>query len=814
MDRVARVLFVIDELDVGGTEQQLLELVKRLDRRRYAPMVCCFRPGRVSREIGALGVPVVTIRKRWKVDPFLVLSLTRLMRRERIDLVQTYLFTSNTWARLAAILARVPVIVSSERNVDIWEPAFKRRLGCWLDRWTAVTIVNSEAVKDYLSLKGLPRKKLRVIYNGVDPERFEPSATPETIRTELGIPADHAVVGLVARLEPQKDPHTFLRAAAIVAAKCPAVSFLVVGGGTLERELPGLARELGIADRVIFTGPRRDVPELLAGCDVSVISSLKEGMSNSVMESMAAGKPMVATRVGGNAELIQNGETGLLIPPGDPSSLAGAIQRLLDNASLAQAMGRRAKIRMAERFSVDAMVEAIQWLYAHLLRPKPASRRGDETAARRGDDANRLGLVVSQFPRYVDAYFLREISALASRGIRFRIFSLRGFDGAVVHAAAKPFLPDTVYVPFLFSWPLARAHARFLYQMPLRYLGTLATVIGGTLRQPRALVRSLAVFPKSVYLAELVRTEGIAHVHANWASHPATSALVIARLTGISWSFTGHASDIYIDNAMLPEKLRAAEFVVTCTSHNQGYLARAAGLTTADKIVVSYHGVDLARFAPPAQRPVDRFRILTAGTLRECKGFPDLVEACRLLAGRAIAFDCTIVGDGEERAGLERLIRRLGLQDRVRITGYLSQEDLIPLYQQASVVALPALSESHFGIPNVLVEALAVETPIVCTRLPSLSELMEDGECGLYVPERDPGALANALEQLARDPARCRAMGAAGRRKITTLFDAEKNTAALEALFASRAAPVRVDGSPSRSGLAVASRSRSEDRDA
>ena len=135
MDRRIRLLFIIDELDIGGTEQQILELVKRLDRDTYAPMVCCFRPGRVSQEIEAAGVPVFTLRKRAKLDVRLIAGLVRLMRRERIDLVQTYLFTANTWGRLAAILAGVPIIVSSERNVDMWEDRFKPVIGRWLDRW-------------------------------------------------------------------------------------------------------------------------------------------------------------------------------------------------------------------------------------------------------------------------------------------------------------------------------------------------------------------------------------------------------------------------------------------------------------------------------------------------------------------------------------------------------------------------------------------------------------------------------------------------------------------------------------------------------
>ena len=299
------------------------------------------------------------------------------------------------------------------------------------------------------------------------------------------------------------------------------------------------------------------------------------------------------------------------------------------------------------------------------------------------------------------------------------------------------------------------------------------------------LLRALVAFPKAVYFAALVQAQQIAHVHANWATHPAMSALVIARLTGVPWSFTGHASDIYLHTTMLAEKIQAAKFVITCTRYNRDYLIRIAGEATASKIMVSYHGVDLKKFRPVPKGVAVPFKLLAVGTLMQGKGFSDLIEACRILGDRGLAFDCTIVGDGRARPRLARLIRRYGLTNRVRITGYLPHEALIHLYQQASVVVLPALSESHFGIPNVLLEAMAVETPVVCTPLPSLAEVVQDGKHGLYVPERDPQALADTMEALARNPEQCRAMGVAGRRKIEELFDSEKNVDVLVSLFRS-----------------------------
>jgi glycosyltransferase involved in cell wall biosynthesis len=348
---------------------------------------------------------------------------------------------------------------------------------------------------------------------------------------------------------------------------------------------------------------------------------------------------------------------------------------------------------------------------------------------------------------------------------------------------ARAFLPVTTNVPFFFSQRVLMAQVWALARRPGRYLGALARVVGGCWRSPRALARAAAVFPKSVYFARLLEQEGITHLHANWATHPAAAAWIMSRISGVPWSFAGHASDIYLERTMLAEKLRAARFVVTCTAHNREYLAEIAGPAAADRVLVSYHGVDLQRFRPAPRAEVGPFQILAVGTLHECKGFDDLVAACGLLDRRGVPVECRIVGDGVERARLERQIDRLGLGGRVRITGYLSQEELAPLYRRADVIALPARSENHFGIPNVLLEGLASGTPVVCTPLPSLSEALVDGEHGLYVPERAPEALAGALETLYRDPARRQAMGLAGRRRMEAMFDTERNVGVLEALF-------------------------------
>lgn len=362
-----RILFVIDELDIGGTEQQILELVRRIDRDRFEPHVCCFRYGRKAKEIASFGVPVHHEPKRLKADPGLVFRLAGLMRRERFDIVQTYLWTANTWARLAARVAGVPIVVASERNVDIWEETYKRVIGRWLARSTDCIIANSEAVRQYLLARGgLPPDKVVTIYNGVNFERFHAPCDPKVRRQELGIADDCVLAGVVARVEPAKDHGTLLQAMSLIRDRVPQLHLVVVGGGSEEERLRRMSRDLGIDDRVHFTGFRTDSAEWLQSVDFSVLSSVKEGLSNSVIESMAAGRAIAATEVGGNGEVIVPEETGLLVEPRDTTGLANALARLAESSDLRAQFGAAGQRRVESLFAVAPMVANTERLYRSL----------------------------------------------------------------------------------------------------------------------------------------------------------------------------------------------------------------------------------------------------------------------------------------------------------------------------------------------------------------------------------------------------------------------------------------------------------------
>ncbi len=379
-----------------------------------------------------------------------------------------------------------------------------------------------------------------------------------------------------------------------------------------------------------------------------------------------------------------------------------------------------------------------------------------------------LAFVVNQFPRQVDAYFLRELLGLAERNLDFRIYSLLAPPrGMRVHRDAVPLLERTFYPPPPVR--LARDAARVALRRPAVTAATLARIAWGHRSMPMSLAKSLAIVPQSLAFARDMQARGVRHVHANWATYPATAAYLISKLTGLPYSFSGHATDIFVHHAMLRQKIEDARFVVTCTQYNRGYLASIAP-HRADRIQTVYHGVDLPRFARNGT-PRSAQRILTVGTLRTCKGIDDLIRAVALLRERGREVELEIIGDGEEREALTELARTLGVARHVEFRGYLPQEEVIPAYHRAAVVALPAHHEDHFGIPNILIEGLAAGTPVVCTELPSLGELIEDGKSGLFVPERDPVALAAAIERLLDDPEEAARMAEEGRRRVAERFD-------------------------------------------
>ena len=361
---MARILYVITELDVGGAERTLVELATRVRREAYEPEVACLTgEGPLVEPLRARGVAVHLLGARGKWDVRVLWRLRRLMAGA--DLVHSFLFHANLAVRLAAVGAGVGAVVASARVAERSRPR-RRTLECWTHRLADVEVCVSNGVRDYLGAGGFPREKLAVIPNGVDAARF--GRRDPAFKHSLGIEPQAPLVTTIGRLHEQKGMAYFLRAAASVSHSRPDCRFLVVGHGPLDDELRRLAAEFHIADRVTFLGFCDDVPAVLAATDVFVLASLWEGMPNAVLEAMAAAVPVVATRVEGTVDVIEDGETGVLVMPRDVPALVTSVLRLLADPPRASALGEAGQAHVRAHFPLDAMVRRHEQLYADLLR--------------------------------------------------------------------------------------------------------------------------------------------------------------------------------------------------------------------------------------------------------------------------------------------------------------------------------------------------------------------------------------------------------------------------------------------------------------
>ena len=416
-----------------------------------------------------------------------------------------------------------------------------------------------------------------------------------------------------------------------------------------------------------------------------------------------------------------------------------------------------------------------------------------------------VAILVSRFPKITETFILRELIELERRGQPVRLVPLIEERPAVVHPEARRWVERALVTPWL-SPAIAAANLRALRRRPGRWLGLAARLVAGTAARSGLLARTLALYPKAVYLAERLGREGVRHVHAHFATHPTTAALVIERFAGIPFSFTAHAHDIFVDHHLLRWKLAAARFVRAISRFNRDYLL-ALEPGSAARVEVVPVGVEPERYAPPAAfapaggtaravgagpppapappgggepppAPAVAPVVLSIAALEPYKGLPALIEACRRLAAAGTAFSCEVIGDGRARRRLERRIAAAGLAGRVRLLGARPQQEVAERLRCAAVVVQPSVVARNGqmdGIPVALIEALAAGRPVVASALSGVPELVEDGVSGLLVPPGDPAALAAAVGRLLADPALAAALGGRGRRRVEADFRLDRS---------------------------------------
>lgn len=401
-----------------------------------------------------------------------------------------------------------------------------------------------------------------------------------------------------------------------------------------------------------------------------------------------------------------------------------------------------------------------------------------------------IGYIAQFFPSLSETFVYREIQALRARGIKIKTFSIRKSDPSTLSDEAKDLVDSTFYI-FPINFPrFLITHLWYLIRHPHRYFGTLWFYLTREHRTLKNRLRTFYHFCEAIPIAREVKRIGIKHLHAHFALNPATVAMVVSRLVGVSFSITAHANDIYCNPILLEEKIRAARFIVTISDYNKQFLFNILPTPESlQKIHVVHCGVEVKRFYPQRDRAQSaKPIILSVGRMVEKKGFSYLIRACKILLENAYDFRCVIVGDGPQKGLLKQIIKEAGLSGVVDLPGLVYQEHIREYFAKADIFVLPCIigtDDDMDGIPVSLMEAMAMEIPTVSTNISGIPELIEHMKTGILVPPKDEVSLANAISTLIENDDLSKNLGKAGRSKVNSEFNIQKNVDLLMTIFES-----------------------------
>lgn len=377
-----RVFFLVDSLEIGGTETQAVELALRLDSARYSVTLGCLRmSGPLLTKLEGSHVSVMEWNARGGVNSsrgiYQILRLARFLRRNRFDVAHMHDLWSNLMGIPAAWLARVPVVISSRRDLAhlAWYTPRKRKFLRHLQSLSSAVLVNSGQIRDQLVREdGFRPESIRVIHNGIDVDRF--SCLVRDRRQMFPGFENCTLIACTGNMHSDVKGHpTLIEAAQNICPKFPQVKFVLIGDGAKRAEFESKVSKSGLQPNFLFLGSRQNVSEILACCDMAVLPSQAEGFSNALLEYMAMGLPTVATDVGGNPEVIENGINGLLVKPGNPAALADAISSLLENPHFASQLGAAAQERVRRHFDFRQLIFNVDALYTELLQVGTLAKR-------------------------------------------------------------------------------------------------------------------------------------------------------------------------------------------------------------------------------------------------------------------------------------------------------------------------------------------------------------------------------------------------------------------------------------------------------
>jgi glycosyltransferase involved in cell wall biosynthesis len=400
----------------------------------------------------------------------------------------------------------------------------------------------------------------------------------------------------------------------------------------------------------------------------------------------------------------------------------------------------------------------------------------------------KIAYIMSRFPNLTETFILREMVELEKRDWQISLYPLIYQNQPVVHPDAMRLRERAVHCSYL-SWPVIKTNLSVFFKNPIKYISIFFRAASGNLSSPNFLIRTIVLFPKAVFFSQQMEKEQIIHIHAHYATHPALVAWVIHRFTGISYSLTVHAHDIFERKTFLAPKLKEAEFIVAISNFNRRFLINAVGNWVDPKIHIIHCGIYPQTYHPNQPRSFqnDRvFKILCIGSLEPYKGHPYLIQAARILRDKKIPYHVQIIGRGLDQNKLENQIQENQLEDCIELLGGKTQEEVATLLSQADCYVQPSIitaTNKMEGIPVALMEAMASGVPVIASAISGIPELIQDRIDGLLVPPADPEALADTIESVYSHYSEALERTIHAKEKVSTQFDLIQNISQLEQLF-------------------------------
>lgn len=723
------ILYIIWSLEVGGAENIVISLAKYINKEKYNPIVCCLNyKGKLSEELEKIDIKVIALDKKPNIDLSIITKLIRILKEHKIHIVHTHLWTADFWGRIAAWMAKTPVIISTVHSVDSWKPKLFILADRVLSLFTGRIIAVSQEVRDfYINRVKIGSQKIVVIHNGVELEKFKKDTSMKNIiMEEFKLKDDEKVIGIIGRLVDLKGHTFFLEMLDILKSKYPRIKGLIIGDGPLKEKLVSKTRELNLTDNVIFTGLRNDIPGLLNLIDILVSSSICEGLSTVILEAMCIGVPVVATRVGGNRELIENERSGFLVAPRDPIALAEKVSVLLENANLYKEFVKLGRQKIKENYNVSTMVTRIESIYDELLNKK-----------RRLKNKIKVALVIDQLDMGGAERQFVELAKNIDKN-KFEVVIVVLSKNRV--DLLKELTELNIDVILIDQWGKICISAFFgLFKL---------------LKIEKPDILHTYLFTASLYGRIVAKLIGIPIV------------IVSERSTDI-WK---KSSYVWMDRllAKVTDKI-----LVNAETIKESLVKRER--IPDKKIQIIYNGLDLNKF-DLARSERNQIRknlgvlngnlvIGILGRLSREKDHSTFLNAAKKIISTVPHVNFLIVGDGNLREKLEGISVTLGLNKKVIFAGKIN--NVSNILQAMDVLVSTSIYE---GCSNAILEAMAAGLPVVATKVGGNTEIVRDGITGILIPSQDPDELARAVLSLLNNSELMKSMGNKGRERIETDF--------------------------------------------